>query len=160
MSTAPLRDRLIPWYFVMAFIVVFTVNGVFVYMATNTHTGVITEQAYEKGLAYDDVLTQTKQQAKLGWEGTLQLHGTTDDLQLTYQLVDAEQQPITGAHIEAYMTRPTQDGYDTHIAMDETTKEGIYQLNTTLPLTGLWDITIHTLWKQQQHQTHKRVVVE
>lgn len=56
----PLRDRLIPWYFVMAFLVVFAVNGLFIYLATSTNRGVVTENAYEKGLAFDRIVEASR----------------------------------------------------------------------------------------------------
>ena len=58
----PFKDRIIPWYFVMAFMVIFAVNGLFVYLATHTHTGVITENAYEKGLKFDDIVKEVREQ--------------------------------------------------------------------------------------------------
>ncbi len=55
------RDRMIPWYFVMAFGVVFAVNGMFVYLAVSTNHGVVTENAYEKGLDYDRIVEEVRQ---------------------------------------------------------------------------------------------------
>lgn len=60
-----LRDRLIPWYFVMAFLVVFAVNGFFVYMAVSTNHGVVTENAYKKGLDYNNVVAQIRKQREI-----------------------------------------------------------------------------------------------
>ena len=57
---APLRDRIIPWYFVMAFAVVFIVNGIFILFATGTHTGLVTENPYEKGLDFDHIVKETQ----------------------------------------------------------------------------------------------------
>ncbi|MCI5050219.1 MAG: FixH family protein [Rickettsiales bacterium] len=57
-----MRDRLIPWYFVMAFMVVFIVNGIFIYYATGTHKGVVTENPYEKGLAFDEIVNEVRKQ--------------------------------------------------------------------------------------------------
>ena len=59
---APLKDRLIPWYFVIAFLIVFTVNGFFVYMAIRTNHGVVTENAYEKGLEYNAIVKKVQAQ--------------------------------------------------------------------------------------------------
>lgn len=55
------KDRFIPWYFVMAFAVVFAVNGFFVYKAVTTSHGVVTENAYEKGLQFNDVVKQVRE---------------------------------------------------------------------------------------------------
>ena len=61
-NKAPLKDRIIPWYFVMAFLVIFAVNGLFVYLATTTHNGVVTENAYEKGLDYERIVDEVRKQ--------------------------------------------------------------------------------------------------
>jgi nitrogen fixation protein FixH len=61
MNTAVKNDNIrIPLYFVMAFLVVFIVNGIFVYMAVTTNHGVVTENAYEKGLRYDEVVAEIR----------------------------------------------------------------------------------------------------
>lgn len=65
----PLKDRIIPWYFVMAFAVIFAVNGLFVYLATSTNKGVVTENAYEKGRDYNHIVEEVrKQKAKISTE--------------------------------------------------------------------------------------------
>ncbi len=51
----------IPLYFVLAFLVVFAVNGVFVYNALTTHHGVVTENAYEKGLDFDRIVKEVRE---------------------------------------------------------------------------------------------------
>ena len=53
---------MIPWYFVIAFIIVFAVNGVFVYTAINTNRGVVTENAYEKGLDFNRIVAEVRKQ--------------------------------------------------------------------------------------------------
>jgi nitrogen fixation protein FixH len=44
----------------MAFMVVFAVNGVFVYTAIHTNHGVVTENAYEKGLKFDHIVAEVR----------------------------------------------------------------------------------------------------
>ena len=53
-------NRLIPWMFVLAFLVVGAVDGVFVYLALSSHSGVVTEGAYEKGLASKQTLAKAE----------------------------------------------------------------------------------------------------
>lgn len=55
-------DSYIPLYFVLAFLVVFAVNGIFVYLAVSTNHGVVTENAYEKGLDYDRIVIEVRKQ--------------------------------------------------------------------------------------------------
>lgn len=51
----------IPLYFIAAFLVVFVVNGFFVYQAINTNHGVVTENAYEKGLDYNRIVKEVRE---------------------------------------------------------------------------------------------------
>ena len=53
---------MIPWYFVIAFLIVFAVNGVFVYVAVGTNHGVVTENPYQKGLEFDRIVSEVRKQ--------------------------------------------------------------------------------------------------
>ncbi|MEQ1705902.1 MAG: FixH family protein, partial [Rickettsiales bacterium] len=57
------------WYFVAFFGFIAAVNAVMVTLAIRTHSGVVTEHPYEKGLAYNQVVEAEKNQQKLGWNG-------------------------------------------------------------------------------------------
>jgi len=56
------RDRIIPLYFVAFFVVIAIFDGIFVYLATSTHSGVVTENAYQKGLNYNQYIDAYNQQ--------------------------------------------------------------------------------------------------
>ena len=60
------RDRIIPLYFVAFFVFIAIMDGIFVYLATTTHSGVVTENAYQKGLNYNQYITAYDQQEMLG----------------------------------------------------------------------------------------------
>ena len=64
-ATKDPRDKWIPMYFVAFFAVIALLDGIFVYTAISTQTGVVTEQPYEKGLAYNEVLEKAKTQPEL-----------------------------------------------------------------------------------------------
>ena len=150
----PLKDRLIPWYFVAAFAVVFVVNGIFAYVAVSTNQGVVIEHPYETGLAYDDVLAEKYRQEALGWQSLVSYdHGA-----LQFVLHDAQGKPISGATVTAHIERPIEKGIVKDVFLYET-KAGQYQADLSFPTKGQWDITVSSLWKQQYHQTHKRLVV-
>ncbi len=155
MTKPPLRDRIIPWYFVMAFMVVFAVNGVFVYMATHTHTGVVTEHAYEKGLDYNNVLSRQVAQDALGWQTELTL---TENGAVLFSVLDAEGQPVEGAKVKAHFVWPAADGQD--FSQTLTPKgNGQYEAAVSFPTKGQWDITVVATWNKQPYQMRKRVVI-
>lgn len=66
-------NKRIPLYFVFAFLIVFAVNGFFIYMALSTNHEVVTQNAYEKGLDFDRI---TQEVRKLKAEEAAKLNGS------------------------------------------------------------------------------------
>ena len=149
------NDKWIPQYFIMFFVGLAIVDGIFVWLATSTHTGVVTEHAYQKGLAYNDTVDAAESQEQLGWKGTIEYEaGKT-----TLTLIDSYGHFISDAEVQAHFFRPTQAGYDFSIPLP-TEAEGKYGASVELPLKGQWDIRITAKWKQQYYQQHKRILVK
>ena len=154
----PLKDRLIPWYFVLGFLVVFAVNGVFVTVALRTHRGVVTSHAYEEGRDYNHTLAEAAKQAVLGWQVHAELLQGSSTPELHYTLHDHTKTPLSGARAIAYFSNPTQDGADFNIPLQEA-RPGEYHAEIHFPHAGQWDMTIVTLWNQQHHQLHQRLMI-
>lgn len=148
-------DRFIPWYFVGFFALLFTFDGVFVYLATSTHTGVVTEQAYQKGLDYNETIAAAGARDALGWQGEI-TYG--DNGQLNFTVQDKAAEMITGAKVVAEMTRPTHNGVDFDQPLAEVSP-GLYQAPVEFPLDGVWDVRIYVTWQQKQFQTAQRIIV-
>lgn len=149
-------DRFIPWYFVGFFALLFMFDGIFVYLATSTHTGVVTEQAYQKGVDYNDTIAAVDAQNALGWQGEITYSA---DGQLNFKVQDGNASGISGANVVAEMTRPTHNGVD----FDQPLKEiapGIYQAPVKFPLDGIWDVRVYVSWQQKQFQTAQRIIVQ
>ena len=68
-------DKYIPWFFVAFFATFIIVDAIFVTVALDTNTGVVTEHAYEQGLHYDAMLDKVRAQEALGWQGTIDYAG-------------------------------------------------------------------------------------
>lgn len=148
------RDRWIPWYIVGFFAIIFVMDGIFVYLATNTHTGVVTEQAYLKGLNYNETVAAAEAQSRLGWTGTVDY---ADNGEFTYTLT-AQGQPLSGADIVAEFTRPTHNGVDFTVPLLES-DTGAYRAAVDFPLDGVWDVRVYVTWNQQQYQQADRLIV-
>jgi len=151
---APLRDRIIPWYFVMGFMVVLTVNTVFVRTAIRSNPGVVTEHAYETGLAYNDVLKEVKAEKALGWHASLAYR----DGQLRLDLQDRKKNRLTGAKVTAYIERPLQEGFRQTVELEQT-GDAAYAAPVQFPLKGQWDITVSMVWNKQYYQIRQRLIV-
>jgi nitrogen fixation protein FixH len=150
------RDRLIPWYIVAFFVVVAILDGIFVYLATSTHTGVVTERAYDKGIAYNETVAAAEAQQALGWQGEITLAA---DRTLTFSLVDADGQPLSGATVKAEFMRPTQAGMDFTVELTEDAA-GLYGAAVDFPVEGLWDVRVFALEGERDFQHHQRLVVK
>lgn len=148
-------DKYIPWYFVAFFVVLAILDGIFVYLATTSHTGVVEENHYEKGLAYNERVAAIEAQEALGWVSEISFGDKGD---LLFEIVDRDQLPLEGASVEAQFVRPTQDGSDFLRALGEI-QPGLYAVDAGEVSAGQWEIRVFVEWKQQQYQTSKRVVV-
>ena len=153
------RDRWIPWYFVLFFVVLALVDGVFVTIALRTHSGVVTEHAYQKGLAYNHVIDAAEQQQALGWSGDIYLEQSSAQSQLFFVLKNQDDTPLEHAVVHAKMVRVTQQGYDVEYVLNEL-QPGSYSTTIQFPLPGLWEIRIVATWKNQSFQMHKRLMIK
>lgn len=153
-STIDKRDKWIPWYFVAFFVGLAIMDGIFVYLATSTFTGVVTDQAYERGLKYNETVAAAEAQAELGWVGAAALEGNR-----TFSFTLSEgAEALIGADVVAEFTRPTQSGVDFQVPLTGW-HNGTYSAQVDFPLEGVWDVRVYVTWKQQQYQHSQRLIV-
>ena len=148
-------DKWIPWCFVLFFIVIAVLDGVFVTLAVTTHTGTVTELPYEQGMAYNKTLKKAADQQALGWRASIEL---IDNKEVTVTLRDQAQRPLTGADIFVKITRPVQDGYDFELSLREM-GGGVYSASTKFPLPGQWHIRIFVTWQEKPYQISRMIMV-
>ncbi len=150
MSNLSRRDKLIPWYFVAFFVVLFLVDGTMVTIALRTHTGLVTEHPYEKGLAYNDTVQAEEKQKALGWKSDIRYENGT----LFFDVKDAAGKELVTDTATANFLRPTQAGMDFSAAL----KDG--KAAVTFPAKGLWEVRVQATIGEQEYQHSKRIVVE
>jgi nitrogen fixation protein FixH len=144
--------------------VVLAVNLVFMFSAIRTFTGLETEHAYDKGLAYNDVIAKTKAQERLGWQVEAQViphDGNTDtvhDADLVVTFADKDGKPVSGLSVKAEVVRPTKDGFDQTIDLQEQ-GGGRYVAPARLALGGQWDVHFKAHRGEVDYQLNQRVLV-
>jgi nitrogen fixation protein FixH len=149
------RDKWIPWYFVVFFVVLIVIDGTMVTIAVKTQTGTITDHPYEKGLAYNQVVKDSDMQAALGWKGNIDFK----DGEISFTLKDKTGHAISADKVLASFTRPTQAGMDFTQPMQ--ISEGTYFiLKPAFPVKGLWEVRVYVESKAGQFQHSKRIVVQ
>lgn len=139
------------WFFGF-FLTFICVDAVFVYLAISTQTGVVSDKAYEKGLAYNQYLDAAQSQDQIG----IQQSASYADGTLTWVLKDKDGQAITNAIVVAKMIRPVQDGHDFEVNLIPSAP-GIYQVKLDTPLPGAWTAKLKASWNTTQYRTTFRL---
>ncbi len=152
----PVNDRLAPRLLVAFFVGLTLLLGGFVWLAVAGHTGVVTDDAYQKGLRYNTTLQQAA--ATAGWQSDVTLDFPQPRAAaLTFRLRDAEGKAVTQAHVHAYFVRPTQAGHDRDVAM--VFSQDVYKGAVELPLAGLWQVTVAATVDGLTYQAGRRITV-
>jgi nitrogen fixation protein FixH len=149
-----------PYIFVAAFCVVLAVNLVMAYSAVHTFSGIETDQAYEKGLKYNQTLAMADAQDKLGWSVKAELQPSSGThggaLEISYR--DRDGRPVTGLAVQAEFVRPTVAGHDAAVPLVEQ-GEGRYGTAIALALPGQWDMHVTAHRGDLSYQTDQRIYV-
>ena len=141
------KDKWIPRYFFIFFAVIAILDGIFVYIAVSTQTGVVIDQPYEKGLAFNQTLKRAKEQPKLDHKASYK-SGV-----LRWQL------PLTQASVSASIRRPVQKGYDFDITLKHM-GGGLYAASPKMPLQGAWVAKLKATWNNKQFQTTHEFIAQ
>ena len=144
-------DRFIPWLVVLFFVVFMSVDAVMVTLALRTHSGVVTESAYEKGLAYNQTLEAARLQAESHWHHELTLEGRV----LRFYLADSAGTPARDANVVVKVKREVKDGHDFEVVMQPVAGEGYYEAVLDVPMAGAWQVRVYATWQSKHYQAGK-----
>ncbi|MEO5345792.1 MAG: FixH family protein [Magnetococcus sp. YQC-9] len=154
--------RLEPWptAIVLFFMVVFVVNILFVRLSLNSWTGLVTEGAYDKGLAYNKVIQAREAQETLGWRVTLDDAALRvgSESRLRLAIVDKQGAPVIGARVNGRLVRPVQQGYDRDFIMQEA-QPGAYEVGLSIPMPGIWELQVSVDKAERVYRLTRRVQV-
>jgi len=151
-------DKWIPWYIALGFIVMLTPLAPMAYYAVHTLPGVVTDKAYEEGIAYNKSIAAGVQEKTLGWHGEIALEAPAAEANITYILLDAQSAPVSDAAVHVWLVRPVQGGMDRDFDM-KPEGNGHYSVTAPLPSHGVWDIRVSATKQNANFQTEKRVVL-
>ena len=145
-----MTGKRVGWYFVAFFGLIAAVNAVMMTLAIRTHSGIVTEHPYEKGLAYNQVVAAKQKQEALGWKGSINYKNGL----LSFDLHDKNNNIITPEKTTAIITRPTQQG------MDFTVELKGAKTPVSFPENGLWEVRVDAEHEGVHYQQSKRIVVQ
>ena len=123
--------------FIGFFGVVFVVNGVFVWQATDTWRGLDTPDAYVKGLAWNATLERAAAQKALGWQIEVSLDGARP----VVRLFDRDGRPLGGLAVTGVARRPVDEHADRALVLVGS-GDGAYRADSDLPAHGQWDLRV------------------
>jgi nitrogen fixation protein FixH len=140
------------------FLTIIVVNGIFVWLALSTWTGLETEAPYEKGLRYNDSLAAAEAQKRLAWHLDDRIVASTDDgHRLLIDVTDVDGAPLSGLEVEIYLRRPTQADMDMQFSAGPVGTGG-YAADFSAPALGNWDlIVIARDNRGGQHRKERRI---
>ena len=140
-----------------AFVAVAAVNGLMIWYAESSWTGLVSDSSYEQGLGFDRMLAESRAEAALGWQGAIAYDAGAG--RLTVTLANQAGEPLTGLRLSAQWLRPTREGFDRTVTLTELAP-GRYGAAIRLPLPGQWDVRVTVMERGQvRFHAQKRLVI-
>lgn len=148
-----------PYIFVAGFVLVLLVNLTMAYFATSTFSGLATEHAYEKGLAYNQTLEAARKQEEMGWT----VNSTVDPeanhgAHITVSYLGRDGKPVEDLNVRATLIRPTAKGHDREVTLARV-GPGAYATLQEMPLAGVWDMTVVAHKADADYTLMRRIIV-
>jgi nitrogen fixation protein FixH len=133
-----LQGRNVLWAFLGFFAVVFAANGAMIYAAVSTHTGLVANEPYRKGLHYNERIAADERQATLGWTGTVDIGR---DGRVRVDLAGPDGRAVGGLVIAGVLGRPSTNSQDIALALSEISP-GQYEARTSPLAEGSWVVSL------------------
>jgi nitrogen fixation protein FixH len=151
------RSLWIPWAFVAFFGVVVVVNGIMITVGFMTWPGLETENAYQRGLAYERRVAAAEAQAALGWTVDVDLtREGAGRAMVELRLRNRHGHVMPDAKVRARFVRPTSEGHDFEVELPHY-RDGRYRRQVELPLAGQWEVRTTIEDRAGVHHATRRV---
>ncbi len=136
-----LTGRMVLFYLVAFFGVVFTMNFFMVRAAISSFSGVETESSYKAGLTFEKDVAAAHAQDALHWtvDAAVQ-HQEGNAAGVIVSAKDAQARPLTGLALDGLLAHPTDRRRDITLTFVETAP-GQFRSLTPMP-QGQWDLVI------------------
>ncbi len=138
---------------------VFAVNGVMIYEALSTLSGVDTDSAYQAGLQFEQEVAAVKAQDARHWHVDAKLTPSAGGERLDVSARDGAGQPLAGLQASAVFERPTDRRLDHNVVLIEAAA-GRYRGNAEIA-SGQWELVIElTRQGEQMFRSKNRVILK
>ncbi|MBT3371532.1 MAG: FixH family protein [Rhodospirillaceae bacterium] len=123
------------------FALIVAVNGVFIYFALDSFSGLSTQNAYVKGLNYNRTLAQNRAQKATGLQITATASQPGQAVVLDVVVKDRHGKPIENLTLSGQLRRPTHEGEDLPLEF-QAMGAGSYRATATPEALGQWDLRL------------------
>lgn len=117
--------------------VIFVVNGYFLYAALATHSGVVAQEPYRKGLAYNARIAAEERQLELGWADEVTVDRTG---RVALVLAQRQGEPVRDLLVQGTIGRPSTAREDRQLRFS--VRDGGYVAETGPLADGSWIVEI------------------
>jgi nitrogen fixation protein FixH len=153
-----------PWFIaIIGVITIFLlVNIIFVVFAVTSNPGLVVDDYYEKGREYEkNVITRLNALSELKWQTKFEVPGkiyvNTPDV-YRFSATDSRGISIMDADVRFILYRPSDSGADFNQNVTQI-RPGLYQTELSLPLPGVWDLTIKVVHGDDVYYHTNRIKV-
>ncbi|HET6196312.1 MAG TPA: FixH family protein [Acetobacteraceae bacterium] len=129
----------IPWLFVAGFAIVIAVNGIMMWLAIGSFSGLYSDHARERGVHYNQIVAEQKSRDALGW--TVVPSWQAEGGVLGLKVSDAAGKPLAGAVATIELVRPAERRAPLDVALNDL-GDGRFAGHVVLPERGNWDADI------------------
>jgi nitrogen fixation protein FixH len=133
-----LSGRHVLGVFLAFFAAVFVANGAMIYSALSTHTGLVANEPYRKGLHYNERIAADARQGRLGWVQNVEL---SIDGRISLALAEPDGRPVRSLRIEGVLGRPSTNRHDVRLGLAERAP-GRYEAQAAPLAEGNWIVTL------------------
>ena len=157
MSFSSFRIHPIPLTFIAGFAIVIAVNGIMMWLAIDSFSGLYSNHARDHGVAYNRVIAEQKARDGLGWKVATSWQPESQRLGLS--LANADGSPLAGARVSGELVRPAEKRapVDVHLT---NLGDGQFGARIDLPMRGSWDLDIAVESNGQHYAVTKRVFLQ
>lgn len=137
---------------------VFLANGIFLYAALSTYTGVVAQEPYRKGLHYNQRIAAAERQEQLGWSTEVALRPGAG---LSLEVRDRDGRPVSNLLISGVLGRPSTNRHDRSVTLSEV-EPGRYTVPADALSPGAWLVNLEAVWvgtgdKEPVYRLRKRL---
>ena len=139
MSIPSFRIHPIPLTFIAGFAVVIAVNGIMMWLAIASFSGLYSDHARDHGVTYNRVIAEQKARDSLGWK--VETSWDAGSKSLLLELTEANGKPLSATRVAVELVRPAEKRPPIDLEMAGA-GDGRFVATVNLPERGSWDLDI------------------